>query len=131
MTGLGTPLPDVLRGTDDDTRLRAAAWYWEQVRAVHHRWDLAVETGDPVDGGYADAIQELIAGAIDAGVSCLPVEVDGGRRSVPLHELFAPFRRRPNGYRETSDAELRAVLDDPRVPRGRRVGRPRDPEWIP
>ena len=42
---------------------------------------------------------------------------------MPLHEVMAPYRRTPGGYRETSDRELRAVLDDPRVPRGRLLGR--------
>lgn len=66
-------------------RLQLAAWYADQVGQA-----AAACPDDPTGG---PRVQDLIGEAIAAGVVGLGVPVDGFARPVPLHEVFAPYRR--------------------------------------
>ena len=72
MNRLGTSPPPSIRD-----RSEVAAWYWDQVQSAPD----------------AAAVEDLISGAIDAGVVGHLVPVAGFARPVQLHELLAPYRR--------------------------------------
>ena len=104
---IGTPSPK------DVPRDQLAAWYWGRIQ---HEVELHERHGyGPVDEGCL-VVQDLIVGAIEAGVigHCIPVA--GFSEPQPLHSLVAPYRTRPGGLAEQQEAARRAALDRP-VPR--------------
>lgn len=97
---IGTAPPPALAD-----RPAIAAWYAEQVDAA------AAEHPDDPTGG--PAVQDLITGAIAAGVVGIEIPVPGFALPQPLHQLFAPYRRRPNGLTAQQDAARRHALKLP------------------
>lgn len=91
---------------EDAERLAAAARYAERVDAA-----AAACPHDPTGG---PVVQDLIFAAIAAGVAGVAVPVDWSAEPVPLHEVFAPYRRDLAGEQRQRteflrDAHTRAV----------------------
>ena len=109
---LGTPPPE------DMPREFWAAWYWDEIQ------NAAAEHSDHISPATeCIAIQDLITGAIEAGVigNCIPVA--GYAKPQTLAYLVAPYRTREGGAAQREEAERRRVLDRP-VPKRFRWGDP-------
>lgn len=100
-------------------RTAIAAWYWRMVRT--DPCSSGPYDEDDFGPGDCEHIQDLITGAIEAGVCAAEIPVHGFDQPQPLHYLLAPYRTVPGGLAERSAAARRAVLDQPhrapRVPR--------------
>jgi len=102
-----------------------ASWYWDEICdavAAHELGRHIIE--GPIEY-YADCqpVQDLIMGAVEAGVVGHLVPVAGFAKPQRLHSLVAPYRRRPGGLAEREDAIRRQELHRP-VPRRHRAGDP-------
>jgi hypothetical protein len=94
-----------------------AGWYWSEVCdavADHEKFtEEGIEEGPLTE---CPAVQDLITGAVEAGVVGHRIPVAGFSEPVQLSTLLAPYRTHEGGAAEREHTERRRVLDRP-VPR--------------
>jgi hypothetical protein len=84
---LGIPPPA------DLPRDQWAAWYWSTVKEAIADHDDGVDRCELKPSGGCPIVEDLISGAIDAGVVGHRIPVAGFGELQPLHSLLAPYRR--------------------------------------